>query len=79
MITIITVMGIIEAATVTPIMMTTIVTKITFTNTRRPHRKPEGEAGNLNRWVANMKFTVFPMIFLLFYFLFVLLMINAVI
>lgn len=69
MITIITVMGIIEAATVTPIMMTTIVTKITFTITRRPHRKPEGEAGNLNRWVANMKFTVFFFSSLYIYFL----------
>lgn len=68
MITIITVMGIIEAATVTPITMTTIVTKITFTITRRPHRKPEGEAGNLNRWVANMKFTVsFPIFFYYFF------------
>lgn len=52
MITIITVTGIIEAATVTPIMMTTIVMKITITITRRQHRKLEGEAGNHNRWVA---------------------------
>lgn len=52
MITIITVTRIIEAATVTPIMMTTIVTRITITITRRQHRKPEGEAGNHNRWVA---------------------------
>ena len=45
-------MGIIEAATVTPITMTITVTRITFTNTRRPRRKPEGGAASRNRWVA---------------------------
>lgn len=52
MITTITVTGIIEAATVTPIMMTITVTKNTIMITRRNHRKPEGEAGSHNRWVA---------------------------
>lgn len=52
MITIITVTRIIEAATVTPITMTTIVTKITIMITRQRRRKLEEEAGNHNRWVA---------------------------
>lgn len=52
MITTITVMGIIEAATVTLITMTIIVTKITISITRRLHRRPEGEAGSRSRWVA---------------------------
>lgn len=45
-------MGIIEAATVTLITMTIIVTKITISITRRLHRRPEGEAGSRSRWVA---------------------------
>lgn len=52
MITTITVMGIIEADTVTPITMTIIVTKITISNIRRPSHRPEGEAGSRSRWVA---------------------------
>lgn len=52
MITTITVMGIIEVATVIPITMTIIDTKITISIMRRLRRLPEGEAGSLNRWVA---------------------------
>lgn len=53
MITTITGTGIIEAATVTPIMMTITGMKITITIIRRHRRNPEeGEAGNHNRWVA---------------------------
>lgn len=52
MITTITVMGIIEVATVIPITMTIIDTKITISIMRRLRRLPEGGAGSLNRWVA---------------------------
>lgn len=52
MITTITVMRIIEVATVIHITMTIIDTKITISITRRLHHLPEGEAGSLNRWVA---------------------------
>lgn len=52
MITTITVTGIIEAATVTPIMMTFTGMRNTITITRRHHRKLEGEADSHNRWVA---------------------------
>lgn len=52
MITTITGMGIIEAATVIPIMMTITGMKITIMIIRRHQRKVEGEAGNHNRWVA---------------------------
>lgn len=52
MITTITVMVIIEAATVTLITMTIIVMKITISIIRRLHRRPEGEAGSRSRWVA---------------------------
>ena len=52
MITTITVMGIIEVATVIHITMTIIDTKITISITRRLRHLPEGEAGSLNRWVA---------------------------
>lgn len=45
-------MGIIEVATVIPITMTIIDTKITISIMRRLRRLPEGEAGSLNRWVA---------------------------
>lgn len=58
MITTITVMGIIEAATVTLITMTIIVTKITISITRRLHRRPEGEAGSRSRWVVLNKFII---------------------
>lgn len=52
MITTITGMGIIEAATVIPIMMTITGMKITIMIIRRRHHKPEGEVGSHNRWVA---------------------------
>lgn len=45
-------MGIIEVATVIPITMTIIDTKITISIMRRLRRLPEGGAGSLNRWVA---------------------------
>lgn len=48
----ITVMGIIEVATVIHITMTIIDTKITISITRRLRHLPEGEAGSLNRWVV---------------------------
>lgn len=53
MITTITVTGIIEVATVTPIMMTITGMKITIMITRHHHRKREGEADSHNRWVAS--------------------------
>lgn len=52
MITTITVMGIIEVATVIHIMTTIIDTKITISIMRRLRRLQEGEAGSLSRWVA---------------------------
>lgn len=64
MITTITGTGIIEAATVTPIMTTISGTKITITITRRRRHKPEGEAGSHNRWVALFKFKTNPKIYL---------------
>lgn len=59
MITTITGTGIIEAATVTPIMMTITGTKITIMITRRRRRKLEGEADSHNRWVALFKLKPF--------------------
>lgn len=52
MITTITVTGIIEAATVTPITTTITGMKITITITHHRHHKLEGEAVSHNRWVA---------------------------
>lgn len=67
MITTITGTGIIEAATVIHIMMTITGMKITITiMPRRRRRKPEGEAGNHNRWVAYWNFfSVFIIFFLI--------------
>lgn len=67
MITTITGTGIIEAATVTPIMMTITGMKITIMIIRRRRRNPEGEAGNHNRWVAY--WNCFPLLFFFFIFL----------
>ena len=52
MITTITVMGIIEVATVIHITMTIFDTKIAISIMLRLRHLPEGEAGSLNRWVV---------------------------